>query len=191
MSTCLLLVTQLTRCTLNRDPFARRFTWNVIRNYRKDRVIILTTHFMDEADILGDRIAIMSEGQLRCAGSSLFLKKQYGVGYQLTIEKSRSSAAHQKLEHVRDASDSASTDSRDPPADFSGDAHEYHASIKELVESAVSEASLLNDVGTEMRYQIPLGAASKFPALFRDLDSETDKGSIASYGVSVTTLGTD
>jgi ATP-binding cassette, subfamily A (ABC1), member 3 len=42
---------------------------------------------MDEADILGDRIAIMSEGRLRCCGSSLFLKKTYGVGYQLTIEK--------------------------------------------------------------------------------------------------------
>jgi hypothetical protein len=42
---------------------------------------------MDEADILGDRIAIMAEGQLRCCGSSLFLKKTYGVGYQLTIEK--------------------------------------------------------------------------------------------------------
>ena len=41
----------------------------------------------DEADILGDRIAIMAEGQLRCLGSSLFLKKTYGVGYQLTIEK--------------------------------------------------------------------------------------------------------
>jgi ABC-type proline/glycine betaine transport system ATPase subunit len=79
------------------DPFSRRFTWNVIRQYRKDRCIILTTHFMDEADILGDRIAIMSEGQLRCCGSSLFLKKTYGVGYQLTIEKahdkSRTAAA--------------------------------------------------------------------------------------------------
>ena len=69
------------------DPFARRFTWNVIRQYRENRCIVLTTHFMDEADLLGDRIAIMAEGQLRCCGSSLFLKKQFGVGYQLTIIK--------------------------------------------------------------------------------------------------------
>ena len=34
---------------------------------------------MDEADILGDRIAIMAEGQLRCVGSSLFLKKKKNV----------------------------------------------------------------------------------------------------------------
>mmetsp|Transcript_30651 Transcript_30651/g.64872 ORF Transcript_30651/g.64872 Transcript_30651/m.64872 type:complete len:1373 (-) Transcript_30651:2144-6262(-) len=73
--------------TSGMDPFSRRFTWNVIRQYRENRCIILTTHFMDEADLLGDRIAIMSEGQLRCVGSSLFLKKHYGVGYQLTIIK--------------------------------------------------------------------------------------------------------
>jgi ATP-binding cassette subfamily A (ABC1) protein 1 len=44
---------------------------------------------MDEADLLGDRIAIMAEGNLRCVGSSLFLKRQYGVGYHITIEKSK------------------------------------------------------------------------------------------------------
>lgn len=148
---------------------------------------------MDEADILGDRIAIMAEGQLRCAGTSLFLKKHYGVGYQLTIEKGRNHERKEKPEQVKSIeyaeTETASTDSQDPPADFYGDDHEYHAGIKELVESAVPEASLLNDVGTEVRYQIPLGAASKFPVMFEGLDSEADKGTIASYGVSVTTLG--
>ena len=42
---------------------------------------------MDEADLLGDRIAIMGDGKLRCCGSSLYLKKQFGVGYNMTIEK--------------------------------------------------------------------------------------------------------
>jgi len=40
---------------------------------------------MDEADILGDRIAIISEGRLRCCGSSMFLKKQFASGYYLTL----------------------------------------------------------------------------------------------------------
>lgn len=47
----------------------------------------MTTHYMDEADILGDRIAIMAEGDVQCTGSSLFLKNKYGVGYNLTIAK--------------------------------------------------------------------------------------------------------
>lgn len=40
---------------------------------------------MDEADYLGDRIAIMAAGELKCFGSSLFLKNKYGVGYTLTV----------------------------------------------------------------------------------------------------------
>lgn len=77
--------------TSGMDPFSRRFTWNVIRQNRQDRCICLTTHFMEEADLLGDRIAIMAEGGLCCIGSSLFLKKEYGVGYQITVEKGNNS----------------------------------------------------------------------------------------------------
>ena len=46
--------------TSGMDPYSRRMIWNLLRNYRNDRIIILTTHFMDEADLLGDRIGIMS-----------------------------------------------------------------------------------------------------------------------------------
>ena len=48
--------------TSGMDPYSRRMIWNLLRNYRENRVIILTTHFMDEADLLGDRIGIMSGG---------------------------------------------------------------------------------------------------------------------------------
>ena len=47
--------------------------------------MILTTHHMDEADLLGDRIAVINEGRLRCCGSSLFLKTCFGSGYYLTL----------------------------------------------------------------------------------------------------------
>ena len=43
---------------------------------------------MDEADVLGDRIAIISQGKLCCCGSSLFLKSRYGNGYYLTMVRS-------------------------------------------------------------------------------------------------------
>lgn len=42
---------------------------------------------MDEADILGDRIAILSHGHIKCVGSSMFLKTTFGDGYQLTLIK--------------------------------------------------------------------------------------------------------
>lgn len=69
------------------DPHSRRSTWELLRKSKYGRVVVLTTHFMDEADMLGDRIAIMAAGQLQCVGSSLFLKNRYGVGYNLTIVK--------------------------------------------------------------------------------------------------------
>lgn len=45
---------------------------------------------MDEADLLGDRIAIISHGKLKCCGSPLFLKSTYGDGYKLTVVKRQS-----------------------------------------------------------------------------------------------------
>ena len=40
---------------------------------------------MDEADLLSDRIGILSKGQLHCCGSPLFLKNCFGVGFYLTL----------------------------------------------------------------------------------------------------------
>ena len=45
--------------TSGMDTSARRYIWELLKNYKNDRIILLTTHFMDEADFLGDRIAIM------------------------------------------------------------------------------------------------------------------------------------
>ena len=69
------------------DPYARRQIWELLLKYKQGRTILLSTHHMDEADILGDRIAIVSSGQLKCCGSSLFLKSFYGEGYHLIIVK--------------------------------------------------------------------------------------------------------
>ncbi|XP_060076879.1 phospholipid-transporting ATPase ABCA1-like [Ylistrum balloti] len=75
--------------TSGMDPAARRETWEILQKYKEGRTILLSTHFMDEADILGDRIAIMAEGVIKCCGTSLFLKKAYGAGYHLVVVKSK------------------------------------------------------------------------------------------------------
>ncbi|XP_041357912.1 phospholipid-transporting ATPase ABCA1-like isoform X2 [Gigantopelta aegis] len=67
------------------DPYARRSIWELLLKFKSNRTIILSTHHMDEADVLGDRIAIISQGKLRCCGSSLFLKNHFGSGYYLTL----------------------------------------------------------------------------------------------------------
>lgn len=69
------------------DPASRRELWDLLLKAREGRTILLSTHFMDEADILGDRIAILNEGELKSVGSPFYLKKKYGGGYRLVCVK--------------------------------------------------------------------------------------------------------
>ncbi|XP_023224354.1 ATP-binding cassette sub-family A member 3-like [Centruroides sculpturatus] len=73
--------------TSGMDPEARRVIWDALLELRGDRTVLLTTHYMEEADALGDRIAIMAEGSVKCCGSSIFLKGKFGTGYHLHIAK--------------------------------------------------------------------------------------------------------
>lgn len=52
-----------------------------LQKLRGEKTILISTHNMEEADILGDRIAIVHAGRLRCYGTAMFLKKQYGKIY--------------------------------------------------------------------------------------------------------------
>ncbi|KAK9090668.1 hypothetical protein Sjap_023845 [Stephania japonica] len=71
--------------TTGMDPITRRHVWDIIENAKKERAIILTTHSMEEADILGDRIAIMAKGKLRCIGTSIRLKSRFGTGFVTNV----------------------------------------------------------------------------------------------------------
>ncbi|KAL4144394.1 hypothetical protein PRNP1_013527 [Phytophthora ramorum] len=149
--------------TAGMDPYSRRSTWELIQRNRADRVLILTTHFMDEADILGDRIAIMAEGKLRCVGSSLFLKKRFGVGYRLSFVRQSSGAL--------------------------GTTVTLHSeSVTLLVQQHVAQALVASDIGTEFTFQLPFEASASFPALFRELEARQSDLGIISFAISVTTL---
>lgn len=82
-------IVMLDEPTSGLDAGARRSLWNLLIQEKKNRTILLTTHHMDEADILGDRIAIMNEGELQTVGSSFFLKKRFGSGYKLICVKDK------------------------------------------------------------------------------------------------------
>ena len=67
------------------DVRARRELWTILEKYRKDRTMLLSTHYMDEAEALGDRIVIIGGGKLKCSGTTHFLKENLGSGYHLTM----------------------------------------------------------------------------------------------------------
>ncbi|KAL1501623.1 hypothetical protein ABEB36_006920 [Hypothenemus hampei] len=67
------------------DPQSRRDMWDLLLQWRNERTILITTHFMEEADALGDWIAIMNEGKLICHGTPMYLKKAYDTGSNLVL----------------------------------------------------------------------------------------------------------
>lgn len=144
--------------TSGMDPYSRRSTWNILQRNKAGRIILLTTHFMDEADILGDRIGIMAHGQLQCIGSSMFLKSAYGVGYTFTIVRTNGSTDGQSK------------------------------AIDACVKKYISSAEPLSMVGSEQSYRLPFSASGTFVELFETMETEKLKLGISSYGISVTTL---
>lgn len=70
------------------DPLSRRKIWDIILAARGERTIILTTHFLDEADLLADDIVVLSKGTLKCKGSAVELKLRMGGGYRVNVPRS-------------------------------------------------------------------------------------------------------
>ena len=71
------------------DAASKREIWDTFTREKEGKTIILTTHSMEEADALSDYIYIMSSGQVKCGGSSMFLKNKFGTGYYINIEKGK------------------------------------------------------------------------------------------------------
>lgn len=67
------------------DPISRRRIWEILLAERNRRTIIMTTHFLDEADFLADNIAIMYKGSLKAEGTSATLKNRFGNGYTVKL----------------------------------------------------------------------------------------------------------
>jgi hypothetical protein len=96
-------------------------------------------------------------------GSPFFLKKHYGVGYQLTIEKDHEFTGQASAKEME----------------------ELDGKLMATVKDNVKEAALLNNVGSELSFQLPVGEAANFLPMFEGLDENPN---VASYGVGITTL---
>lgn len=67
------------------DIQSRRELWDILLELRKTKAILITTHHMEEAEVLGDTINILSNGRLQLTGSPLELKRKVGSGYILKL----------------------------------------------------------------------------------------------------------
>ncbi|KIJ26323.1 hypothetical protein M422DRAFT_77023 [Sphaerobolus stellatus SS14] len=100
-------------CTSGVDPLSRRSIWRTLTNVKTDRTIVFTTHFLDEADLLADNIAILAApGKLVAAGSPVSLKSRLGKGYRLQVSfdslSAMSTSTNTLLSHLRAVAPEAS-----------------------------------------------------------------------------------
>ncbi|KAF9260869.1 P-loop containing nucleoside triphosphate hydrolase protein [Marasmius fiardii PR-910] len=73
-------------CTSGVDPLSRRALWRTLTSFRHERTIVFTTHFLDEADLLADHIAILAApGKLVAEGTPVALKRDLGGGYNIQV----------------------------------------------------------------------------------------------------------
>ncbi|XP_077523399.1 phospholipid-transporting ATPase ABCA3-like [Amblyomma americanum] len=73
--------------TTSMDTDGRHELWELLLKLRRTTCVFLTTQHLDEADVLGDRIAILANGGIRCCGSPTFLKQRFSTGYRMQINK--------------------------------------------------------------------------------------------------------
>jgi len=161
------------------DPTARRETWEVIKNARAGRVVILTTHYMDEAEALADRVAIMSKGQLQVCGSSLFLKNKYGTGYHIEVDKLD---ANRGLEEFEELLNSYLARTHLARSKDSGD----DAIVPEETNIPKFEKEV-NDAGV-LTYAVSQDLAPFFKELFEKVDANLSGLNLKSYNLRVSTL---
>jgi len=153
------------------DVASQRHIWDLILSSKQGRVIVLTSHFMEEVEALGDTIAIMAGGKLMCCGSSLFLKDKYGVGYTLTISKIADNVVAHDKSHLHPGT---STNSGSRIAAFMATHYPF--------------AELVTDAGGEISFRMPFSEASQFPEMFEYFDAHMEELGMNAYGVSVTTM---
>ncbi|XP_075831678.1 phospholipid-transporting ATPase ABCA7 isoform X4 [Microtus pennsylvanicus] len=185
------------------DPTSRRGIWELLLKYREDRTLILSTHHLDEAELLGDRVAMVANGSLCCCGSPLFLRQHLGCGYYLTLVKSaRSLHTQDSKGDSGDPSQEQKPDSKDNMAVSTGttltqapapDAVPLTPStpqILDLVQRHVPGARLVEELSHELVLALPYAGAldGSFAMVFQELDRQLASLGLAGYGVSDTSL---
>lgn len=145
--------------TSGMDPSTRRVLWNILKEIKHEKTIILSTHFMDEADILGDRVCIMSDGELQAAGTNNFLKDHFGCGYHLLLSSVDEEFSQYQVSYIEKA-------------------------VKHYIPDMKTERC----IGQEFNIILPFESVQKFEALFKKLDQEKANFGILSYGVMLTSM---
>lgn len=185
----------LDEATAGTDPANRRLIWQILQKLRQKpgTTILMTSHSMEEVDLLCDTIAVMKRGKLEVVGTSLQLKQHYGIGYLLACnarDGADPAAVEQRLRRFvhRHFSEMLHHDQPNEHTAVEPQAFVYQPSDDIRADETDRLYRPSGGAHNKIRIVLPYSAVSKFPAFLRDLEDCMDDLQIASYGLSITTL---
>jgi len=146
--------------TAGMDPKSRRSVWDFVESSKAGRATLLTTHFMDEADVLCSRIVVVSKGTCAAVGSPSELKERFASGYHLVLAL------------TPDAQGAVSGGER----------------LLEFTQKHVRDAVLEDSSAEQAALTLPATSSASFPSLFAELDTSSESLGVSSYGVSLPSL---
>ena len=162
------------------DSLARRKIWEFITDNKENKTIIISTHHMDEAEILCDNIAIMHRGSILSMDSTMQLKEKYGHSLQLNISQGLSSEAPTKVTSV-----CSSRLSMETPQSPGSDALDFH------VTRIVPAARKLTHSAHRRSYALPVEESTGFTSyqeLFALLENEKEFLDINTFSIASANL---
>lgn len=179
-------VVYLDEPTTGMDPVSRRAVWDLIEKVKRTRVTVLTTHSMEEADVLGDRIGIMKKGKFITLGTSLALKNRFGSGYRISIV-------------CEPLALPAASPGRKSPSPTGSPTTGQRALQQKRLDSQLSdvEAFVISEIATASVAQrssntteikVPNTAASQLPSMLAKLEERKATFGISDIQMNLTTL---
>mmetsp|Transcript_28750 Transcript_28750/g.66777 ORF Transcript_28750/g.66777 Transcript_28750/m.66777 type:complete len:1400 (+) Transcript_28750:97-4296(+) len=152
--------------TSGMDPASRRELWEVCcRERREGRTVLFTTHYLDEADLLADRKAVLAKGKVQALGTSRDLREQLGLGYHLRVEVPASGSGESEVTQLV---------SRHIP-NAEGPHHD------------TADASTASGVQS-LKFSLPFRDVGLFGPLLMDLDGLLNARTVVNYTLGATTL---
>jgi len=169
--------------TTGLDPYSRKTIWELLSKNKKDCIMFVTTHYMDEADLLADRKMIISNGNITCLGTSLFLKNSFNMNYSLDI-------------HAKEANDSTYTDNiiknYCPEAVQTKIITNTNAYVHKTTNDGDNAEMASNSIEEDciITYLLPIKLSKNFKNIFQDLNQliKSDDNGIVNFSLTAPTL---
>ena len=164
------------------DITSRRNLWDILKRQTEQKIIILTTHYMEEASVLGKRIGIINAGKMKCIGTPLFLIERFGKFMSLNITKEEGVDNDKIIDFIKERAKNIEYEILSEEILFRIPKKAEKTNNEDNIDSlALSENSLRGKADTENN-NIDL---TKF---FDDLDNNLKNLGIKTYSASMPTL---